>query len=94
MRTDVQGSTLNIYDTVTMNTVKDVDYQRFCAYVKAGTIATVDVSGVTEADSVCVALLVAAKRLAHQHHLVIHITGVPSGLTTLMALYGVEELLQ
>ena len=94
LRTDLQGSTVKLYDIVTMNTVHEHDYQRFCNYFKTGNTCTVDLSEVTEADSVCVALLVAAKRLAHQHQFDLHITGVPAGLITLMTLYGVEGSLK
>ena len=93
-RTDLQGSTIKLYDIVTMNTVHEYDYQRFCNYFKTDNISTIDLSEVTEADSVCVALLVAAKRLAHQHQFDLNITSVPAGLITLMTLYGVEESLQ
>ncbi|MCO6504060.1 MAG: STAS domain-containing protein [Snodgrassella sp.] len=93
MRTDIQGSTIKLLDAVTMNSVHVADYQRFCDSIHVG-ITTIDVSGVTEADSVCVALLAAAKRLARQQQLEIHIIGVPARLITLMALYGVEESLQ
>lgn len=93
MRTELQGSTVNLHDTVTMTSVHEADYQQFCQCIKPG-ITAIDVSGVTEADSVCVALLIAAKRLALQQQFDIQIIGAPSGLITLMALYGVEESLQ
>lgn len=77
-----------------MSTVGESDYKRFCNCIQNEGIEKIDVSGVTEADSACVALLIAAKRLAHRQKFMLHITGVPSGLITLMALYGVEESLQ
>ena len=94
MQTNVQGKTLMIHDKVTMGTVGENDFKRFCDYIQTGQIEKVDVSGVTEADSACVALLLAAKRLAHRQKFMLHIAGVPAGLITLMALYGVEESLQ
>ncbi len=89
-----------LHDKITMSTVGESDYKRFCNCIQNEGIEKIDVSGVTEADSACVALLiaakrlVAAKRLAHRQKFMLHITGVPSGLITLMALYGVEESLQ
>ncbi|PIT40615.1 STAS domain-containing protein [Snodgrassella alvi] len=94
MQTTVQGKTLMIHDKVTMSTVVENDYKQFSDCIRSGEIEKVDVSGVTEADSACVALLVAAKRLAHRQKFMLHIAGVPAGLITLMALYGVEESLQ
>jgi phospholipid transport system transporter-binding protein len=94
MQTTVQGKTLMIHDKVTVSTVKEIDYKRFCDCIQNGNIEKVDVSGVIEADSACVALLVAAKRLAHRQKFMLHIAGVPAGLITLMALYGIEESLQ
>jgi phospholipid transport system transporter-binding protein len=90
----VQGKTLMLHDKITMSTVGESDYKRFCNCIQNEGIEKIDVSGVTEADSACVALLIAAKRLAHSQKFMLHITGVPSGLITLMALYGVEESLQ
>ncbi|PIT51288.1 phospholipid transport system transporter-binding protein [Snodgrassella sp. R-53583] len=83
-----------LHDKITMSTVGESDYKRFCNCIQNEGIEKIDVSGVTEADSACVALLIAAKRLAHRQKFMLHITGVPSGLITLMALYGVEESLQ
>ncbi|MCO6505668.1 MAG: STAS domain-containing protein [Snodgrassella sp.] len=94
MQTTVQGKTLMLHDKITMSTVGESDYKRFCNCIQNEGIEKIDVSGVTEADSACVALLIAAKRLAHRQKFMLHITGVPSGLITLMALYGVEESLQ
>ena len=54
---------------------------------------TVDLSGVTEVDSTCVSLLLEWRREAQRNKRTIRYTNLPHNLKSLMALYGVSELL-
>ena len=54
---------------------------------------TVDLSGVTEVDSTCVSLLLEWRRGAQRNKRTIRYTNLPHNLKSLMALYGVSELL-
>ena len=54
---------------------------------------TVDLSGVTEVDSTCVSLLLEWRREAQRNKRTIRYTHLPHNLKSLMALYGVSELL-
>lgn len=62
--------------------------------VKAGAgDLTVDLSAVTEADSAALALLFDWLRAARAGRHTLQVTGLPTGLRSLAALYGVDELL-
>lgn len=54
---------------------------------------TVDLSGVSEADSAALALLFDWMRTARDGRHTVSVTGVPAGLRSLAALYGVDGLL-
>lgn len=54
---------------------------------------TVDLSAVSEADSAALALLFDWMRTAREGGHTLTVTGVPAGLRSLAALYGVDELL-
>lgn len=56
-------------------------------------LVTVELSDVTEADSSAVALLLAWCRSARTRQLDIRYTGVPDGLRSLIAVYGLTGLL-
>ncbi len=53
----------------------------------------IDLSGVTQADSACLALLLDVIREAAGRGQTIDIVGMPEGLQSLADLYGVTELL-
>ncbi len=61
--------------------------------MRSASAITVDLSGVTEADSSAVALLLAWCRIAQSRQQPLRIQGVPDGLRSLIAVYGVAELL-
>ncbi|MDF7676686.1 STAS domain-containing protein [Neisseriaceae bacterium ESL0693] len=94
MRIDIKNQTLVISEQVTMSAVRKQDYEQFCHHLQMQKISEIDLSQVTESDSACVALLVAAKRIASHHALDLHVNGIPAGLSMLMTLYGVEEWIQ
>lgn len=94
MRIEVKEQTLFIDDQVIMSSVSSSDYEQFCHQLQTQKINEIDLSRVVEADSACVALLVAAKRIASHHAFKVRVTGVPKGLSMLMTLYGVEEWIQ
>lgn len=54
---------------------------------------TVDLSAVSEADSAALALLFDLMRAAREGRRALTVTGLPAGLCSLAALYGVDELL-
>jgi phospholipid transport system transporter-binding protein len=62
------------------------------AKVAAGNL-TVDLSGITEADSAALALLFDWIRAARKAGTAISVQGMPEGLTSLASLYGVIELI-
>lgn len=59
-----------------------------------GNSVTVDFSAVTEADSSAVALLLAWARQARERNVTLTLVAVPEGLRSLIAVYGVSDLLQ
>lgn len=59
----------------------------------AGGVSVVDLADVTEADSSAVAVLLAWARIATERGQGLAIVGVPQGVRSLAALYGVAELL-
>jgi len=61
--------------------------------LKAETSIAIDLSGVTEADSSAVALLLAWCRVAQSRKQRIQIQGVPDGLRSLISVYGLADLL-
>lgn len=89
MQAEVRQHTLYLSQAVTMNTVTAEGYQAFVRLLDK-TVSTVDVSAVDEADSACVALLVAALRQKQQQQQSLHFVGISSELAQLMALYEVD----
>lgn len=94
MHIEIRGNTLCLSETVTMATFREHDYQNFYQCLQTKQISQIDVSGLTEADSACVALLIAARRFASHQAMTLSFTGIPEGLTMLMDLYGVENWMQ
>ena len=52
-----------------------------------------DLTGVARCDSSAVAVLLEWQRLARERGLTLKVTGLPAGLVSLAAVYGVGELL-
>lgn len=89
MHAEIRQQTLYLSERVTMDVVDGQRYAEFCALVSKP-VDCLDLSGVKEADSVCVALLIAALRLKKQQQ-VFHVVGIPDGVDTLLDLYDVSD---
>jgi phospholipid transport system transporter-binding protein len=61
--------------------------------IRAGD-TTIDLAGVETVDSAAVALLLAWRRAASEEGKQVTFAGVPTGITSLADLYGVDGLLQ
>lgn len=88
MHSEVRNHILYLSQAVTVNTVTDEAHEAFMRCLRED-VHTVDLSAVDEADSACVALLIAALREKKQQH--VHFVGIPSGLAQLMTLYEVDK---
>lgn len=88
---EVAGDTARLSGPVTIANVNAVlDEGRRALTASA---LTVDLTGVTEVDSTCVSLLLEWRRQAQRAQRTIRYTNLPHNLKSLMALYGVSELL-
>lgn len=88
MHAEIRQRTLYLSQTITMSTVNAKNYAQFCA-LAAQPIDTIDLSAVKEADSACLALLIAALREKQQQQLKLHVSAIPAGLSVLADLYEV-----
>lgn len=88
MHAEIRQHTLYLSQAITMNTVNAKNHAHFCA-LAAQPIQTIDLSAVSEADSACLTLLIAALREKQQQKL--HFSGIPAGLSMLADLYGVGD---
>ena len=68
MNSKVQNGTLYLSGDITVKTVNVVAYQQFQQACQQN-IHTLDLAGVTQADSACISLLLAAPRQALCQHL-------------------------
>ncbi len=63
------------------------------ALAEGSGVFSIDASALKDYDTSTIALLLQARRLAHEAGRGFEVTGAPQQLTQLAALYGVEELL-
>lgn len=88
MHAEIRQHTLYLSQTITMNTVNETNHAQFCALLNQP-IDTIDLSAVKEADSACLALLIAALREKQRQQQKLHFSAMPTGLSMLANLYGI-----
>lgn len=88
---EVSGERLKISGPMVIATATELREAGEAALV--GGASVVDLTEVAEADSSAVAVLLAWTRIATEHGQGLAIVGVPQGVRSLAALYGVAELL-
>ncbi len=74
-------------------TLDTVGALREAAHASVRGETTIDLSGVTQADSAALALLIDLCRVAKARNAALRVTGMPEGLKSLAALYNVEDLI-
>lgn len=89
MHAEIRQHTLYLSKAITMSTVNAKNHAQFCQLVSQP-IDTIDLSNVSEADSACLALLIAALREKQQQKQPLHFSGMPKGLSMLADLYEVS----
>ncbi|MEY4730013.1 MAG: hypothetical protein RL020_1171 [Pseudomonadota bacterium] len=86
-----ENSRLALSGPVVMQTLKSL-HTAGMAQIAAGDVV-VDMSGVTEADSSAVSLLMELRRAAHTHSHKLSVVNLPDNVRSLAQLYGVTDLL-
>jgi phospholipid transport system transporter-binding protein len=88
---ELQDNRLLVSGAVTIATVKaDLDAS---AGRISGESIEVDLSGVREADSSAISLLLEWQRIARRNHCKLRVIHMPENMRSLAKLYGVEELI-
>ena len=90
MNSKVQNGTLYLSGEITVKTVNVAAYQQFQQACQQN-IHTLDLAGVTQADSACISLLLAALRQA-SHRPVLH--HLPAAVQALSELYEIQDWLR
>ena len=88
---EVAGERLRVSGPMVITTAAELREAGEAALV--GGVSVVDLADVVEADSSAVAVLLAWTRIATDRGQRLAIIGVPQGVRSLAALYGVAELL-
>lgn len=83
-----RGDTLNLSGAVTLATASSL--ARDCCVQAAGGARVLDWTGVTEVDSSALALILETMRRGHAR---LRVTGLPDSMKGLLALYGLENLI-
>lgn len=89
MNSKVQNGTLYLSGDITVKTVNVVAYQQFQQACQQN-IHTLDLAGVTQADSACISLLLAALRQAPHRPALHHL---PAAVQALSELYEIQDWL-
>ncbi|MBH5329099.1 STAS domain-containing protein [Eikenella sp. S3360] len=92
MHSECRDGTVYVSGEVTVSTVTAPLFRAYCqqlGYLKNSARPTVDFSGITQADSVCISLLAAAKR-SHPEA-AWSFAGIPAGVAALAELYEVGD---
>lgn len=93
MQISTSDNMIQLYGKLTMDSVSGlVSSLSDCA--RSINPVTIDLSGVEEADSAAIALLINTKRIANQNAHSFFIKGWPDSLLELLALYGLDSILQ
>ena len=86
-----EGGELSVEGSITIDNVVSVVANGVALF--DGEDVTIDLGGVTEADSAAVSLLLEWRREAARRRLQIRFLNTPQNLQSLMQLYGVSELM-
>ncbi|UOO81894.1 STAS domain-containing protein [Uruburuella testudinis] len=88
MNSESRNGVLYLSGEVTVKTVASANYARFEQQCRAHEVHTLDLSGVTQADSACVSLLLTALRLKPA---AVGFRGVPASVAALAELYEIKD---
>lgn len=88
---EVSGNSLRVAGPMVIGTATALKAEGEAAVAAAATV--VDLTGVSDADSAAVAVLLAWVRAARDRNQQLAIINVPESIRSLAALYGVTELL-
>ena len=86
-----EGEQLRVEGSITIDNVVSV-IARGMGLLDRGDV-TIDLAGLTEADSSVVSLLLEWRREAARRNRQVHIANMPENLQSLVRLYGVSELI-
>lgn len=88
METEVRKNVLLLSGEVTVKTVTAAAYRQFRQAYGQAQVDSLDLSGITRADSACLSLLLATVRQKKTRPAV---RGVPASVASLAELYEIEE---
>lgn len=88
MHVSLHEGCLFLHGTATVHTVTASAYRQFAALCARSGVAAVDFGGLQQADSACVALLLAALRRCPAP---LAVRGLPHGLRELVHLYELQD---
>ncbi|MDO4641925.1 MAG: STAS domain-containing protein [Neisseria sp.] len=88
MKTEIRESVLLLSGEVRVTTVTNAAYRQFRQACENPQVNTIDLSGVTRADSACLSLLLAAVRRKEGQPA---IRSIPPSVAALAELYDIQE---
>lgn len=90
MQTKLDNDTLYLSGSITTKTLTAAAFEQFRKQCRSAQPSTIDLGGITRADSACVSLLLEAARQTDRAP---HIRNIPDSVRTLTELYEIKDWL-